>query len=312
MKLWPTSIRAASLAAALVIAGSGASAQDGDLAAARELYASASYDDALAVLNKLRSSDHPASQARAIEQYRAFCLLALGRAADAQQAIEAVVAAEPSYQPTEGDVSPRIRTAFADVRRRMLPAIIQQKYAQAKAAYDKKAFAIAADGFSQVLVALTDPVVSSDANKPPLSDLRTLAVGFEELATKAAAPPPPPAPPASVVAAPPPAPPAPIAFRVYSGEDREVTPPVIINQALPAFQGTVIAPRSGLLDVLISEAGEVESAVMTQSVTATYDRLALIAARMWRFKPAMVNGVPVKYRKTVQINVKATSPGVRE
>jgi len=314
MKLWPTSVRAASLAAALVFAASGASAQEGDLAAARELYASASYDDALTVLNKLRSSDHPASQARAIEQYRAFCLLALGRAADAQQAIEAVVAAEPTYQPTEGDVSPRIRTAFADVRRRMLPAIIQQKYAQAKAAYDKKAFAIAAEGFSQVLVALTDPAVSSDANKPPLSDLRTLAVGFEELAAKAAAPPPPPPPPPApvAVAAAPPPPPAPVMFRVYSGEDRDVTPPVIINQALPAFQGTVIAPRSGLLDVLISETGEVESAVMTQSVTSTYDRLALIAARMWRFKPATVNGVPVKYRKTVQINVKATSPGVRE
>ena len=311
MKLWPTSVRAASLAAALVFAASGASAQEGDLAAARELYASASYDDALTVLNKLRSSDHPASQARAIEQYRAFCLLALGRAADAQQAIEAVVAAEPSYQPTEGDVSPRIRTAFADVRRRMLPAIIQQKYAQAKAAYDKKAFAIAADGFSQVLVALTDPAVASDANKPPLSDLRTLAVGFEELAAKAAAPPPPPPPPpAPVVAAAPPPPPAPVVFRVYSGEDRDVTPPVIINQALPAFQGTVIAPRTGLLEVLISEAGEIESAVMTQSVTSAYDRLALNAAKMWRFKPAMVNGVPVKYRKTVQINVKATA--VRE
>jgi len=311
MKLWPTSVRAASLAAALVFAAAGASAQEGDLAAARELYASASYDDALTVLNKLRSSDHSASQARAIEQYRAFCLLALGRAADAQEAIEAVVAAEPTYQPTEGDVSPRIRTAFADVRRRMLPAIIQQKYAQAKAAYDKKAFAIAAEGFSQVLVALTDPAVSSDANKPPLSDLRTLAVGFEELAAKAAAPPPPPPPPpapVAVAAAPPP--PAPVMFRVYSGEDRDVTPPVIINQALPPFQGTVIAPRTGLLEVLISEIGEIESAVMTQSVTSAYDRLALIAAKMWRFKPAMVSGVPVKYRKTVQINVKAT--GVRE
>src|SRR5262245_42019635 len=111
MKLWPTSIRAASLTAALLLAASGVSAQD-DLTTARDLYASASYDDALAMLNKLRASDHPASQARAIEQYRAFCLLALGRAADAQQAIEAVVAAEPSYQPTESDVSPRIRSAF--------------------------------------------------------------------------------------------------------------------------------------------------------------------------------------------------------
>jgi TonB family protein len=311
LKLWPTSIRAASLAAALVLAASGASAQD-ELATARELYASASYDDALAMLNKLRASDHPPSQSRAIEQYRAFCLLGLGRAADAQQAIEAVVAAEPSYQPTESDVSPRIRSAFADVRRRMLPAIIQQKYAQAKAAYDKKAFAVAADGFSQVLVALTDPAVAVDANRPPLSDLRTLAVGFEELAAKAAAPPPPPPPPPPpVVADPPPPAQSGIVYRVYSGEDRDIIPPAVINQALPPFQGTVIAPRTGTLEVLISETGEIESAVMTQSVTSTYDRLALSAARAWRFKPATLNGMPVRYRKTVQINVKATSP-VRE
>jgi TonB family protein len=298
-------IPAVSLAAVLALSATVASAQERDLATARELYAAASYDDALAVLNRMRASEHPASQARAIEQYRAFCLLALGRAADAQEAIEAVVAAEPSYQPSESEVSPRIRSAFADVRRRMLPAIIQQKYAEAKAAFDRKAFAAAAAGFSQVLVALTDPAVAADANRPPLSDLRTLAVGFEELSAKAAAPPPPPPPPppAPVVATPPP--PTPVAFRVYSGEDRDVIPPTIINQALPSFQGTVLVPRTGVLEVLISESGEVESAVMTQSVTAAYDKLALSAARAWRFKPATVKGVPVKYRKTVQIAVKA-------
>ena len=93
------------------------------------------------MLNRLRSTEHPASQSRAIEQYRAFCLLALGRPADAEQAIEAVVAAEPSFQPGESDASPRIRSAFTSVRRRMLPSIIQQKYAQAKAAFDRKDFA---------------------------------------------------------------------------------------------------------------------------------------------------------------------------
>jgi len=259
------------------------------------------------MLDRLRASEHPASQARAIEQYRAFCLLALGRAADAQQAIEAVVAAEPSYQPSESEVSPRIRSAFADVRRRMLPAIIQQKYNEAKAAFDRKAYAAAATGFSQVLVALTDPAVAADANRPPLSDLRTLAVGFEELSAKAAAPPPPPPPPpAPVVATPPP--PMPIAFRVYSGEDRDAIPPTAINQVLPSFQGTVLIPRTGVLEVLIDETGVVESAVMTQSVTAAYDKLAVTAARAWRFKPATVNGVPVKYRKSVQIAVKAGQP----
>lgn len=305
MRFWPAAALTATLAVTFVLSGAGAYAQESDLAAARELYASASYDDALAVLDKLRSSGRSAGQARAIEQYRAFCLLALGRAADAQQAIEAVVAAEPSYQPNESDVSPRVRTAFADVRRRMLPVIIQQKYAQAKTAFDRKDFAAAATGFSQVLVTLADPAVSAEAGRPPLSDLRMLAVGFEELSAKAAAPPPPPAAPPVVVAPPPP--PVPVVNRVYSGDDRNVIPPTVINQSLPVFQGAVFAPRYGMLEVLISETGEIESAVMTQSVTVAYDRLAIAAARKWRYTPATLNGVPVKYRKAVQISVKSGS-----
>ena len=300
MRLWPIFAWTPALAVMIVLSAGGAFAQDGDLAAARELYASASYDDALAVLNRLRSADHPAGQSRAIEQYRAFCLLALGRAADAQQAIEAVVVAEPSYQPNENDVSPRVRSAFADVRRRMLPVIIQQKYAQAKIAFDRKDFKAAASLFSQVLVTLADPTVSAEAARPPLSDLRMLAVGFEELSAKAAAPPPPPALAAVQLAAPPP---RPAAIPVYSGEDRNVIPPSVINQTVPAFPGTVIAPRYGVLEILIDESGGVESAVMTQSVTSGYDRLVLAATRTWRFKPASANGVPVKYRKIVQINV---------
>jgi TonB family protein len=66
-----------------------------------------------------------------------------------------------------------------------------------------------------------------------------------------------------------------------------------------------MAPRFGLLDILINESGEVESAVMTQSVTTHYDRLAIAATRTWRYKPATANGIPVKYRKSVQISVKS-------
>src|SRR5207245_9922836 len=144
-------------AATLLTAAAVRAQESGDLAAARDLYASAAYDDALAVLNRLRSTDHPAGQSRAIGQYRASCLLALGRASDAEQAIEAVVAAEPSYLPSDSDASPRVRSAFTTVRRRMLPTIIQQQYGAAKAAFDRKDFAAAAGGFHQVLAALADP-----------------------------------------------------------------------------------------------------------------------------------------------------------
>jgi hypothetical protein len=295
----------AALVAGSVLVAAHAGAQDADLTAARDLYASAAYDDALTMLNRLRASEHPASQSRAIEQYRAFCLLALGRAADAEQAIEAVVAAEPSFQPGETDASPRIRSAFTTVRRRMLPSIIQQKYAQAKVAYDRKEFGAAADGFAYVLTALADQDVAVEAKQPPLSDLRTLAGGFQELAAKAAAPPPPP-PPAPVVApvAPPPPPAAP---RIYTGGETGILPPVVISQSLPPFPGQVIIPRNGKLEVVIDEIGAVESAVMTGSVTQNYDAMVLNATKAWRYRPATLNGVPVKFRKTVQITIKLSS-----
>ena len=291
------------LVATLVLSAAGASAQDADISAARDLYASASYDDALAMLNRLRSAEHPASQSRAIEQYRAFCLLALGRSADAELAIEAVIAAEPSFQPGDTDASPRIRSAFTSVRRRMLPSIIQAKYAQAKASFDRKEFAAAADGFTQVLTALADQDVAAESKLPPLSDLRMLAGGFQELAAKAVAPPPPP--PASAAAPTPPAAPAPP--RIYTGAESNVTPPVIVAQTLPPFPGKVTIPRNGRLEVVIDESGAVESAVMTGSVSQAYDALVLTAVRAWRYRPAMANGEPVKFRKTVQITIKLTT-----
>jgi len=298
------------LVAAAVLTASTAAAQDRDLSAARELYASAAYEDALVALNRLRSSDHPPSQSPIIEQYRAFCLLALGRATDAEQAIEAVVTADPSYHPADSEVSPRIRTTFAEVRRRMLPVIIQQKYTQAKAAYDRKDYAAAASGFSQVLATMGDPDVASEASRPPLSDMRVLAVGFQELSAKAAAPPPAPLPAVPAPAPPPPpaaAPAAPPVPRVYTAEDRTVVPPQVINQTLPGFRGVTPVERIGRIEVTIDETGAVESAVMTMSVNGTYDKMAVAAARTWRYVPAKVDGTPVKFKKVVQVTVRPTT-----
>src|SRR5204862_7482730 len=111
-------------------------AQD-PLVAARDLYRAAEYEDALGRLDSLRRSAHSGDDSRFIEEYRAFCLLALGRTAEAERAMEAVVTAAPSFRPSDAEESPRVRSAFRDVRRRMLPAIIQQKYAEAKAAFDR-------------------------------------------------------------------------------------------------------------------------------------------------------------------------------
>jgi TonB family protein len=295
------------LAAVLTLGVAGAAAGDDSLNVARDLYASANYEDALAMLNRIRTPNGAADD-RAVERYRALCLLALGRAIEAQKAIEIVVALEPSYHPSDSEVSPRVRSAFSDVRRRMLPAIIQQKYGLAKAAFDRKDFVTAANGFGQVAEMLNDPDVGAAANVPPLSDLRTLAAGFRDLAVTASAPPPPP--PAPVTALPAPEPPPvrpeprlPPIPRIYGAEDGNVVPPSVLRQTLPPFPSRAFSAAQGALAVVIDERGSVESAAMLMPLGQPYDRMVLDAAKAWRYKPATINGAPVKFRRVVQINL---------
>jgi hypothetical protein len=294
----------------LVLAPFAAAAADNRLATARDLYAAAAYEDALVILNQLSEATHGPDEERAIQQYRAFCLLALGRTADAEQAIAAVVAVQPRYQPGEADVSPRVRTTFAEVRKRVLPTVIQQQYAIAKSSYDRKNYTEAAERFNYVLDVLNEPDVRPVAAQPPLSDLKVLAQGFRDLAVSASTPPPAPPkaeppPPAAAVAAASPESAAPAAPRIYSSNDRGIVPPIPVRQVLPPFPSTTALPKQaqGVIEVVIDETGAVEQALMRVPLNAAYDRQALIAAKAWLYQPATMNGKPVKFRKAVQVNV---------
>jgi TonB family protein len=292
------------LSAAIVIWPAAVIAED-SLSSARDLYAAAAYEDALAALDRLRAGGIRVDENRAVDQYRAFCLLALGKSTEAAQAIEAVVAADPAYHPSDSDVSPRVRAAFSDVRRRLLPDLAQQKYTYAKAAFDRKDYRVASENFSQLLDLFADPDLAPAANRPPLTDLRMLTAGFRELSVQALAPPPAPAPPPPpvVAVAPPPAapPPRPEPVRIYASSDTNVVPPAALRQELPPFGGTVFKAVMGIVEVVVDETGRVTSAAMRGPMSAVYDRQVLTAASAWRYKPATLDGVPVKYRKFIQI-----------
>ena len=289
---------------ALVMAGGPVAAADPDsLTAARDLYSSAAYEDALNVLNHLRSAGVKAEEGSSVEQYRAFCLLALGRNNEAKDAIEAVVTADPLYRPSDNDVSPRVRTAFTDVRKRMLPAIIQQRYAQSKAAFDNKDYAAAAEGFSQLLKVFADSDLGAAADQAPIADLRMLAVGFQELSAKAI---PPPAPVPAVAAQP--VAPAPVVRqvpRIFTVTDTQVVPPAVVRQDLPPYPMRTLLPMKGTLEIVVDETGAVESAIVRESVNRSYDTLVVDATRKWHYAPATLDGAPVKFRKLVGISIAA-------
>lgn len=281
----------------------------GALSTARDLYTSARYDEALAVLNSLRVGD--AADRKAVEQYRSLCLLALGRASEAETAIAAVVTADPTYQPDEADASPRVRATFTDVRRRLLPEIATARYKTAKLTYDRGEWATAEKQFQLVLELLDDRDMGGR-----LPDLRVLAAGFRELSARAAEPPPdpkpeskpdpPPAPVRSAVPPASPAPTAPVPGKVYGADDANVTVPVVVKQAIPAVPQNLVAlaRTRGLLEVVIDEQGRVISMAIRSSIHPNYDSQLLAAARDWKYQPAKVNGQPVKFRRLIQVTVK--------
>ncbi len=272
-------------------------AQD-PLSAARDLYASAQYDEALNVLDRLSDGAPPKDQRQSIDLYRSLCLLAVGRRDDADRAIEAIIARDPLYRP-DADLPPRTRSAFSEVKKRVLPSVVQQRYDEAKGTFERGEFETAAAAFKRVLEALDDPDISMAASQPPLSDLRTLATGFHNLSLKSIPPPPPPPP-----AAPAPEPPVNLPPRIYTGEDAGVRAPVTVTQEMPRYPGVVRSEGiKGVIEVVIDEKGTVESATMVVAVASSYDKLVLAAVNKWQYQPATLNGVPVKFRKRVQINI---------
>jgi TonB family protein len=293
------------LAAVAIVAG-----QD-SLARAKELYNLASYDEALLVLNRLQPTAS-VTESTEISGYQVFCLLALGRKDEAKRAIAALVRADPLYRPSEATTSPRTRAAFDDVRRGLLPSIVQEMYDKAKAAYDAKDPQNAVTEFDRVLALLDEPELAEVSN---MADLRRLAAGFRDL-SKAAAASAPPAPVAAIAKAPDlpaPAPPpeaagpASVEPPTYNPSDAGVIPPVAVSRPTPSWQPrNEIEKRGefrGVLLILVDEMGNVISAVLSKSVHPTYDKALVAMARTWKFRPATKNGVPVRCRTTIEIRL---------
>lgn len=300
---------AMALTTGLAVAASALADQDA-LTHAKDLYASAAYDEALAVLDRLQL-DRPVTDAAEVGQYRAFCLLALGRTDEGRRAIQAIVESDPLFLPSEQQTSPRLLAVFRDVRRQLLPRIVRESYAGAKSAFDQKELQRAATGFERVLLLLSDPD-STDAEGSV--DIRMLATGFRDLskvgsaAVTAASTVSTGTPRTAAIGQKPEAPPdMPQPRRTYGPDDTNVTAPVALSQTLPPWRYSKLAEAhreyQGVLALVIDENGNVQSVALLEGVQPEYNAILVKAARLWKFQPAMKDGVPVQYRKLVKIHL---------
>lgn len=294
-------------------------AQD-SLSAAKELYASAAYDEALSALDRLKAGA-PAAVTVELDQYRAFCLFALGRTREAEAVAESVVRADPLVELHAGDTSPRIVALFTDLQKRVLPGLVRERYRTARASME-----VADPEATRAELTLVQRLLAKaktvGAWDDALGDLSVLVDGFLELnrsATerRAAAKPvepsaaePRPAEPTAVGGvAPKVAAAAPVASArsaIYSALDVKVSAPVVLQQQIPKVPANLAlamraTKRTGIFEVTIDERGRVETALVRESVNPVFDGMVLAAARTWQYQPAKLEGAPVRYLKRIAV-----------
>jgi hypothetical protein len=164
-------------------ARAGAAVQD-TLAAARDLYTTADYREALAMLTRIRPAAATPADARAIDQYRAFALFALGQSAEAELVVEGIAGVDPMWTLPPGEAPPRLATLFAQARERALPGVLRQRLAAARALYSEKRYDASAEAFTGVLMLLDDPAMAKAAGAD-LQSMTALATGFRDLSLAA-------------------------------------------------------------------------------------------------------------------------------
>lgn len=267
------------------------------LAKVQSLYASAAYEDALAAMP---AAGAPAT--RDIEQYRALCLLALGRAKDAGAAVERLLSQDPLFVPAKEDTPPRLQVMYDEVRVRVVPEIAKATYVEAKSAWARKDAAAAQAVFQRtldIIASVPDPAALG------LADLRELAAGFLQLADAAA-------PPASARPAGRASTSVPNAVGTAGEDTTGARPdvqwqgPVAIRQDMPAWHAPSDSPTRrieyrGLIRVTIDPAGQVADAKVVKASHPTYDGAVLRAAKRWAYQPATRNGVPVASEKEIEV-----------
>jgi len=248
----------------------------------KALYAEAEYEKALGLLGSGDTLE--------VYQYRALCLLALGRTDEAAAAVKSLVTVAPAFVPSAEEAPPRFVELVADTRKALLPVIARRAFAEGRERFGDKRATEAIDRFTLVLALTADPAFE---DKATAQDLKTLAQGFIDLARASAPPPKATSAPERSAEAPSPAP----------ARATKVTAPVALSQSVPPVPTTILGNMGPKLVVVvqIDATGKVTSAAVQQSAHPVYDRMVVQAARAWRYMPGTINGVAISAEQVVTI-----------
>jgi len=94
---------------------------------------------------------------------------------------------------------------------------------------------------------------------------------------------------------------------IYTAADVDVSRPNLQPSQIPWQWPHGVSPTE-MLEVVISQRGEVERIKLLSPPRRIVDAMALSAAKMWRFDPALKDGAPVRYRLVLTPGATAFRP----
>jgi hypothetical protein len=208
---------------------------------------------------------------------RAASLMAQGQTTEAAMAFDALVLANPLYEPMTSALTPESLAAFRSSQRTLLPGIAVKTYDRARTALANgdpdRALSLARDantildrsGYEpqpQLRDQLQDLVVRATAAKNAADDI------------------------------------------VYSENDRGIVPPRSLSRQFPDTTPIGVPPyRVGTLEMIIDREGNVDKVKLHTPLNRYHERMVVSAAKAWRYLPATKDGRPVKCRIIVKINL---------
>jgi hypothetical protein len=91
----------------------------------------------------------------------------------------------------------------------------------------------------------------------------------------------------------------------YGPESAGVMPPIALEPPLPhELPPDLRREDLGRIELIVAVDGSVESVRLVGKARSVHDAMFLSVAKAWQFQPALKNGAPVRYRKTIWINTR--------
>lgn len=96
----------------------------------------------------------------------------------------------------------------------------------------------------------------------------------------------------------------PLSAELFDSRDVDVTPPATIRLNLPTVgDDAAWNKEAGVVEAIVSARGDVERVKLLSPPESVHQAMILSAIKTWRFRPAELHGLPVRYRQLIQVAI---------